>query len=124
MAILVLVSALSFSVQHHFCGDTLVDSAIFTETKKCCPDSKISQLSMQQQKGCCEDKQEIVEGIDILKLDVSNENSTESEFQLLPILNVYKDLDVFSVSHETDSFCYSPPDLILNLTVYHQVFLI
>jgi len=124
MALVVLVSTLSFSVQQHFCGDNLVDTAIFTEIEKCCSDSKVSELSKQEKKSCCEDKQEIVEGIDVLKLDISNENSAESEFQLLPILNVYKDLDVFSVSHETDSFCYSPPDLILNLTVYHQVFLI
>ena len=35
LALLVLMSTLSFTVEKHFCGDVLVDVSVFTETQKC-----------------------------------------------------------------------------------------
>ena len=35
MAVLVLISTLSVSIEKHYCGDHLVDVAIFAEAEKC-----------------------------------------------------------------------------------------
>ncbi|WP_417620071.1 HYC_CC_PP family protein, partial [Oceanihabitans sediminis] len=35
MAIVVLFSTMSFTIDMHFCGDTLMDTAIFQQVKTC-----------------------------------------------------------------------------------------
>jgi hypothetical protein len=70
MAFVVLFSTMSFTIDMHFCGDTLVDSAIFKKAKNCGMDmqqgSKNKSCSITK-KNCCSEKQRIVEGQDELQ---------------------------------------------------------
>lgn len=67
MVFFVIFSTLSFSVEKHFCGSYLVDSAIFSKVKNC--GMKINSETAMK-KNCCKDKVEIIKGQDDLKIPV------------------------------------------------------
>lgn len=125
LAFLVMASTLSFSVQHHFCGDNLVDSAIFSEVKKCCPDSNSDKGISVKNTKCCKDKIEVVEGIELKKIEISNDTRFLSNF-LIPKRSIgFIDLDNNSILQLNRAFFqYLPPNLVSDLYQRHQVFLI
>lgn len=119
MACLVLLSTVSFTVEKHYCGDTLIDSAVFTEAQGCG-----MEMSSTDKKQCCKEELEIVKGQDKLKL---------SKFEELPLVHkvfitslVYSVLDLFEtvgkeiIPHKD----YSPPNLVADIQVLDQVFII
>ena len=63
MAVVVLFSTMSFTINMHYCGDTLVDTAIFQKTKTC--GMEIQKTSNKDcsisKKNCCNDEQIVVE---------------------------------------------------------------
>tara|TARA_R110000868_G_scaffold329589_4_gene590394 strand:+ start:1302 stop:1613 length:312 start_codon:yes stop_codon:yes gene_type:complete len=63
LAFLVLFSTVSFTVEKHFCGDTLVDVAIFTESDKCAMEAQ----EILMKKTYCKDEVDIIKGQDELK---------------------------------------------------------
>ena len=72
MAFVVLCSTMSFTMNMHYCGDTLVETAIFHKTKGCGmemekPSTKGCSIT---KKKCCDDKQLAIEGQDELQLQV------------------------------------------------------
>ena len=72
MAFVVLFSTMSFMVNMHYCGDTLVETAFFQKAKGCGvemekPSTKSCSIT---KKSCCDDKQLSVEGQDELQLTV------------------------------------------------------
>ena len=69
LAFVVLVSTMSFTVNMHYCGDNLVDTAIFVEAETCGMemDTTATDCSVKK-KNCCTKKQVIVEGQDELKI--------------------------------------------------------
>ena len=70
MAFVVLFSTMSFTINMHYCGNTLVDTAIFKKAKNCGMDmqnSTTKECSMTK-KNCCSDKQIFVDGQDELKI--------------------------------------------------------
>ena len=70
MALVVLFSTLSFTVDMHYCGDTLVNTAILHKAESCGMEmdkpSTSSDCEMKK-KNCCSNKQLVVEGQDELK---------------------------------------------------------
>ena len=60
MAFVVLFSTMSFTIDKHYCGDTLVDVAIFNKAKTC--GMEIQQTDSNSgcsvmKKGCCSEEQ-------------------------------------------------------------------
>ena len=92
MAFVVLFSTLSFAVNMHYCGDTLVETAMFHKAKGC-------GMEMQKpsadgcaitKKNCCDDKQLVVDGQDELQLQVDT-ISLEQQVDVVYIIdNVVK----------------------------------
>lgn len=70
LAILVLFSTFSFSVGKHFCGDYLVNTALFTKADGC--GMKMTSQKNQEKscevakKSCCSDEEIVLEGQDEL----------------------------------------------------------
>ncbi|WP_339661730.1 hypothetical protein [uncultured Polaribacter sp.] len=64
MAFVVLCSTMSFSVDMHYCGDTLVETAIFHKAKGCGMEMEkpISEGCEITKKNCCSDQQIVVDG--------------------------------------------------------------
>ena len=64
MALLVLVSTLSFTVEKHFCGNTLIDVSLFSEADKCDMEMMEMELAKITKKSCCKDVVDVIEGQD------------------------------------------------------------
>lgn len=124
LALLVLMSTLSFTVEKHFCGDVLVDVSVFTETQKCGMESYEMEQASITKKHCCKDEIEIIKGQD--KLKVSSFNDLKLQQQLFftaftySYLNLFESLPLQNIPHKN----YSPPNLVYDIQVLDQVYLI
>jgi len=75
MALLILFSTVSFTIEKHFCGDVLVDVSMFVEAEKCAMES----LETLKKKTCCKDEIAIVEGQDELKVSAFEDLDFEQQ---------------------------------------------
>jgi len=119
MAFLVLLSTVSFTIEKHFCGDTLIDSAIFSQAQGCG-----MEMSSTEKKQCCKDELELVKGQDKLKLSKFEEISLHHQVIFssfaYSFLNLFDFIDKEIVPHKD----YSPPHLVTDIQILDQVFII
>ncbi|SEB87757.1 hypothetical protein SAMN04489761_2029 [Tenacibaculum sp. MAR_2009_124] len=127
MALVVLVSTMSFTYDLHFCGETLVDVALFSNADSCGME-KVSELKTTEdcsvsKKGCCSDKKVIVEGQNELKQSFDH---LSFEHQLFITSYVCSYVNQFKVLHDkvVPFKNYSPPNVIEDIQVLDEVFLI
>ena len=121
LAFLLLFSTLSFSVDMHFCGRSLVDMELFHKAEGCGMSMDDSQMAAM---GCCRDHQIVVAGQDDLKAPPATD--------LQPPLQLGLPAPVYSIALLPEAGReaplpyekYIPPLLIRDLPVQHQVFLI
>ena len=123
LALLVLLSTVSFTIDKHFCGDILVDSAVFSKAKTCGMEMDNNQNSSLK-KTCCKDEVEIVKGQDELKLTPIDHLKFDYQFVVSTFvysyLNLFESLPKQVVPHKD----YSPPDLVTDIQILDQVFII
>ena len=121
LAFLVLFSTLSFSVDMHFCGHTLVDMELFQKAEGCGMSMEDGSMTAM---GCCRDHQVVVAGQDDLKLPPSFDFSPQLDL-FLPVTPLFFDVEVNGFrSQSPEVKTYIPPLLFRDLSVQHQVFLI
>ncbi|WP_273288793.1 hypothetical protein [Winogradskyella sp.] len=124
LSFLVMFSTLSLTIEKHFCGDVLIDVAIFTETEKCAMEAfeieqeKITKIS------CCKDEIDVLDGINLIAT-TSFEDLDEIQEQLLlsyfnSYVNLLESLPNLVVPHKD----YSQPLLIKDIQVLDEVYLI
>ncbi|MBT8178290.1 MAG: hypothetical protein HKP60_04095 [Eudoraea sp.] len=126
MAIVVLFSTLSFTVDMHYCGQTLVDLSI-VEADNCLMASIMpadtSGCASMQKMHCCTDVEINFEGQDELKVSF-DQLSFDQKLFLTTYLYTYTDL--FNEVEETaipfDG--YPPPLLVRDIQVLYESFLI
>lgn len=120
MALLVLFSTVSFTIEKHFCGDVLVGVSVFTEAEKCATEA----LEILQKKTCCKDETNVVKGQDELK--VSSFEDLDFEQQQFITTFAYAYLSCFEslAKHTIPHKNYSPPNLVYDILVLDQVFII
>lgn len=125
MASLVLFSTLSFSMDMHFCGDTLVDFKLFQKAESCGMemDSSMEMVNDDLEMQCCTELEMVVYGQDELQF-FTDTFSLEQQSFLLSFTYTY--LHLFQ--EEKEEFIpfkeYSPPPLIRDVQVLDQTFLI
>lgn len=121
LAILVLLSTLSFTVEKHFCGDTLIDVAVFLEAHKC---GMEMNEALVVKKHCCKDVIEVVEGQDQLKFSSFDDLEFEQQQFISSFIysytNLFESLPNLVIPHKD----YSPPNLITDIQVLNDTFLI
>jgi len=112
MAFVVLFSTMSFTVDMHYCGDTLVDSAIFHKAKTCGMDESLSnpECSITKKK-CCSNKQIVVDGQDELKISFDKLSLDQQKFVAVFVYS-YSKLFV-DFEENTISIAEYPPPLII-----------
>jgi hypothetical protein len=113
MAFVVLFSTVSFTVSMHYCGDTLVETAVFFKAKGCGMEMQkpYAEGCAITKKNCCNDEQFIVDGQNQLQLQV-NQISFEQELVIISLLQTYTTL--FDISEEKEiAFSEYPPPLIV-----------
>ena len=124
MAMLVMFSTVSFTVEKHYCGDMLVDVAVFEEAKKCGMETSDKLVEKITKKTCCKDTVDLLEGQDELR--VNSFDDLDFEQQLFVVSFVYSHINLFEglpqlvVPHKD----YSPPNLIVDRQLLDEVFLI
>lgn len=123
MAFLVLLSTISFTVEKHFCGDVLIDIAIFSKADPCCDEGAVT-LTFAESKSCCKDQLEVVKGQDNLKKTTFEDFQFDQQVFITTLyysyLNLFEGLPEQIIPHKD----YSPPNLVTDIQVLDQVFLI
>lgn len=123
LAFLVLCSTLSITIESHFCGDTLIDVAVFTEAQKCETEFIENALAEITKKSCCKDDVIVVKGQDDLQ------KASHYDFEFSPYV-AYAFIYAFSKRFEVNTKqtfpheYYKPPKLVVDIQLFDQVFLI
>lgn len=124
MALLVLFSTIFFTVEKHFCGDTLIDVAVFFKAENCGMKMSSNSSGTLEKKRCCKDEIEVIQGQDDLKitsfddLDFSQQLFITS--YVYSIVKLFESLPKQIIPHKD----YSPPNLVADIQVLDQVFII
>ena len=120
MALLVLLSTVSFTVDKHFCGKILVDQAVFSEAQSC---GMHSDAGTGIEDPCCDEKKVEVEGQKELKISFDD---LDLEHQVFLATFSWSYLDIFGgeAQAETPFFSYKPPLLVYDIHLLDETFLI
>lgn len=123
MAFVVLFSTMSFTVQMHYCGDILIDSAVFQEVKDCGMQmGKNTSTTSFQKENCCNDKEIAIEGQDTLK-NTSKNLTFKQQIFVATFLYTYK--NILKERAKTTSFKNGdPPPIAIEIYKLHEVYLI
>ena len=124
LAILVLLSTISFSIEKHYCGDVLVDVSVFTEAEKCAMEAFEMEQAKLTKKSCCKDEVEFMKGQDELKFTSFDDLDLSQQILLTSFahsyLSLYEGLPKRNIPHRN----YSPPNLVTDIQILDQVFII
>ncbi|SDD89416.1 hypothetical protein SAMN05421636_102247 [Pricia antarctica] len=126
MALIVLFSTFSFTVEQHYCGDFLVDYSLFGKAESCGMDVQKDmhpERSGLSQKDCCSDEMLSIDGQDNLKLSFDKLSFAQLQFVasfVYSYLNLFEGLPENIVSFSD----YPPPLLVKDIQVLDQTFLI
>jgi hypothetical protein len=128
MALIVLFSTMSFSVDMHYCGDHLVDFSLSEKVDTCMMKAELSKSSsecavMDMEMDCCSDVEIVIEGRDDLKISF---DQLTFDQQLFVASFVYTYINLFERFDENiiPFKDYSPPPLIRDIQILDQTFLI
>ncbi len=120
-----LFSTMSFTVDMHYCGDTLVDSAIFNKVETCGMDieSPSTEGCSIKIKDCCSDEQLVIDGQDELKITFNKQTLDQ---QLFVASFVYTYINLFEGLEEnvTSYRDYAPPLVIRQIYKLDETYLI
>ncbi|MFD1094137.1 HYC_CC_PP family protein [Salegentibacter chungangensis] len=122
MAVVVLFSTFSFTVDSHYCGKFLVDKAVFSKAKTCGMDLAVKSDSFSEDP-CCSNQKTAVEGQDELKISFHSFDLDQQLFIstfTFAYFNLFEGLPQQIVPFKD----YSPPLLVTDIQLVDQVFLI
>ena len=125
MSFVVLCSTMSFTINMHYCGDTLVETAVFHETKGCGMEMQKSstEVCAVVKKNCCNDEQLVIDGQDELQSQTDIISFNQQVFIasfLYSYQILFKGLDKNLSSH----LAYKPPLVIRQLYKIDEMYLI
>ncbi len=125
MAFVVLFSTLSFTIDMHYCGDTLVETAIFNKAKGCGMEMEkpSSEGCSITKKNCCDEKQLVIEGQDELKLNFDKLTFEQQQFVasfIYTYINLFEGLDKNVSSYEE----YKTPLVVKQIFKIDETYLI
>ena len=126
MALVVLFSTMSFTINMHYCGNALVDSAIFKQAKTCGMEMQKSMSNSKcsiTKKDCCNDEQITFEGQDELNISIDKLNLTQQLFIgsfVLSYIDLFGDLEENIIPFND----YPPLLIVKSIYKIHEVYLI
>ena len=125
MAFVVLLSTMSFTIDKHYCGDILVDTAIFKQAKTCGMEKQESTPTSDcsiTKSDCCSDEQITFEGQNELKISF---DTITFEQQLFISSFVYSFIDLFNeLNNNVIAKDYIPPLIVRNIYQLDEVYII
>lgn len=125
MAIVVLFSTMSFTIDMHYCGDSLVETAIFHKAKGCGMEMEKPSTDgcSIKVKDCCSDEQLIVDGQDELKITFDKLTFDQQVFVasfVYTYINLFEGLEENVTSYRD----YVPPLVIRQIYKLDETYLI
>ena len=125
MAFLVLFSTVSFTIDKHYCGSTLVDVAIFHKAKGCGmemqnPSNKDCSIT---KKNCCKEELIVIKGQDELKLSL-DKISFEQQVFIASFVYTYSNLFEEIKENVSSYIDYKPPLVIRQIFKIDETYLI
>ncbi|MCF1192903.1 hypothetical protein LRR18_15010 [Mangrovimonas sp. AS39] len=124
MAMVVLFSTMSFTVNMHYCGDKLVETAVFHKAKGCGMkmEKPASDGCAISKKSCCNDKQLVVDGqTELQTIDkVSFEQQVFITSFVYSYINLFEGIDGNVTSYEA----YKPPLVVRQIFKIDETYLI
>lgn len=125
MTIVVLSSTMSFTFNMHYCGETLMDTAIFQKAKTCGMnmENPLTDSCSITKKNCCNDDVLVVDGQDDLQLQI---DKISFEQQVFIVSFIYTYLNLFEgLENNTPSFeAYKPPLVVKQIFKIDETYLI
>ncbi|WP_088324043.1 HYC_CC_PP family protein [Polaribacter tangerinus] len=122
LALLVLISTFSFTVESHYCGDYLIDISFTGDAEVCKNDVKTT--SSKQMKDCCSDEVLKIEGQkELQKLSFYELDFSKQQFVVAFTIS-YTSLFVPKSEGEKLYQHFYPPDNQSDFQVLYQSFLI
>ena len=116
---------MSFVVDKHYCGETLVDISYFGESEKCCAGDMMMNENAQKikKKKCCKNVAEVIESTTFDEEKIVSYSPDEIEFI---VFHLYSYLNNFEEIHLEKEYYkdFSPPDLIQDIQVLYETYLI
>jgi len=122
LALLVLFSTFSFTVEKHYCGDFLVDVSFTGEVDSCA--DNLSQNVEKVRKSCCTDEIHQIEGQDKLRQSQVDEFDFSKQLFLASFYISFNDLFLGKELKKINYKDISPPGIFYNYQVLYQSFLI
>tara|TARA_R110002051_G_scaffold254686_1_gene313637 strand:+ start:1466 stop:1879 length:414 start_codon:yes stop_codon:yes gene_type:complete len=125
MALLLLLSTISWTVEKHLCMGRVLDIAWFDTAEDCGMEAGLALLddSSQITKHCCDNESFTMQGQDDLNHDIFSLDFSQQVF-LISFTTNYLGLFQESVDKNIVFDSYPPPILDKDLNILHQVFLI
>jgi len=126
LALLVLISTVSFTINSHYCGDTLVDTAIFKEAQACGMELQSNSASSEcsiMKKNCCSNEKLLIEGQDELKISF-DKLSIDQQFFIASFVSSYINLFEGLEENVTSFQEYEPPPVIRQIYKIDETYLI
>lgn len=125
MIFVVLCSTMSFTIDMHYCGDTLVDTAIFHKVKNCGMETQKNAIEdcVVTKKNCCNDKQIVINGQEELQLQVDQVSFEQQLFLasfVYTYINLFKNVEKELVSYKI----YKTPLVIRQIYKLDETYLI
>ena len=125
MSFVVLFSTMSFTVNMHYCGDTLLETAIFHKSKGCGMEMEkpSTEGCFITKKNCCDDKQLVIDGQDELRLNFDKLTFEQQQF-VASFINTY--INLFEGLYKNVSFYeeYKPPFVVKQIFKIDETYLI
>lgn len=124
LSLLVLFSTLSFTVEKHFCGDTLIDVAVFSQAEKCAMESYQMESGAITKKSCCKDEVKVIQGQDELNLKSFDDLKFSDQVFLVAFTHSYSNLFDYLPELIIPFKDYNPPKIVRDIHVLDEVYLI
>ncbi len=127
MAFVVMFTTMSFTVDMHYCGDSLVDFSFFTKAETCgmekAQPAKGCENPTMSKKSCCSDQKIVKEGSDDLKTAFNKLTFEQQTFVatfFYTYINLFEGLDESIVPFKD----YSPPFIERDVQILYETYLI
>lgn len=123
MALLLLLSTVSWTIDKHLCMGRVMDIAFFVEADDCGMEAAASLIDEDFINHCCSDESFTQQGQDDLKLNW-NDIELEQQFFIVSFAHSYSRLFIGLKKEVVPHEQYPPPELVKNIQLLDQVFLI
>ncbi|PCH78421.1 MAG: hypothetical protein COB98_00545 [Flavobacteriaceae bacterium] len=125
MAMIVLVSTMSFTVNIRYCDENVVATTLNSNDDPCSTnDLKTLEDCCIPQKDCCQDTEIVFDGHEELRIQISKEIKIQKALLYALLVDPFYPLYKVALSKHLQYTNYAPPIIIRDRQLIHQVFLI